>query len=172
MRKFSGYVFKKFLHLIFLLIFIIGIDSLKERVLSQEAGLLKLKYYSLANENISNSNDTLQIKSPIGAAIRSLLIPGLGQIYNGKKVKAVLAAAGEGVLIYSIYNENKKFNDTNDVKYRERRNTFQWWFVFVLGISAVDAYVDAYLDRFNENMNISLTNFNNEYLFFNLSVRF
>ena len=172
MTKFSGYVFKKFLYLVFLLIFITAIDSLKERVLSQEADLLKVKSYFLTNENISNSNDTLQIKSPIGAAIRSLLIPGLGQIYNGKKMKAVLAAGGEGILIYSIYNENKKFNDTKDVKYRERRNTLQWWFVFVLGISAVDAYVDAYLDRFNENMNISITNLDSEYVFFSLFVRF
>ncbi len=172
MRKFSVYVFRKVLYLIFLLIFITGIDSLKERALSQEAEFFKVKFYPLLNENISNNNDTLQIKSPIGAAVRSLLIPGLGQIYNGKKAKYLLAAAGEGILIYSIYNNNKKFNDTKEVKYRKRRNTLQWWFVFVLGLSAVDAYVDAYLERFDENMNISFGGFNNEYIHLNLCVRF
>lgn len=172
MRKFSVYVFRKVLYLIFLLIFITGIDSLKERALSQDAEFFKVKFYPLLNENISNNNDTLQIKSPIGAAVRSLLIPGLGQIYNGKKAKALLAAAGEGILIYSIYNNNKKFNDTKEVKYRKRRNTLQWWFIFVLGLSAVDAYVDAYLERFDENMNISFGGFNNEYIHLNLCVRF
>jgi len=171
-RKFSVYAFKKVLYLIFLLIFITGIDSLKERALSQEAEFFKVKFYSLLSDNILNNNDTLQIKSPIGASVRSLLIPGLGQIYNGKKMKALLAATGEGILIYSIYDNNKKFNDTKEVKYRKRRNTLQWWFVFVLGLSAVDAYVDAYLDRFNENMDISSGGFNNEYVYLNLLVRF
>jgi len=171
-RKFSVYVFEKVLYLIFLLIFVIGIDSLKERALSQEAEFFKVKISPFLNENISNNNDTLRIKSPIGASVRSLLVPGLGQIYNGKKVKALLAAAGEGILIYSIYDNNKKFNDTKEVKYRERRNTLQWWFVFILGLSSVDAYVDAYLDRFNEDMDISCGGFNNEYVYLNLLVRF
>ena len=101
MRKFSVYVFRKVLYLIFLLIFITGIDSLKERALSQEAGFFKVKFYPLLNENISNNNDTLQIKSPIGAAVRSLLIPGLGQIYNGKKAKIRDSCTARTILPYN-----------------------------------------------------------------------
>ncbi|MFC1563183.1 DUF5683 domain-containing protein, partial [candidate division KSB1 bacterium] len=118
------------------------------------------------------NDDTLEVKSPSGAAIRSLLIPGLGQIYNGKKLKAFLAAASEGILIYSVYYENKKFNDTNDIIYRDRRNTLEWCFLFVLGISVVDAYVDAYLDRFNEEMSISFAGFNKEFMSVSLSLKF
>jgi len=150
------------------MIFFIFIGSLYEKILSQEI-------YS-ANKNAQIGNDTLKTKSPFGAAVRSLLVPGLGQVYNGKKAKAFLAAAGEGFLIYSIYNENKKYNaadnDKERERYRDRRSTFEWWFLFILGISAVDAYVDAYLDRFEENMNISLYGFNDKHISLNLSVKF
>jgi len=145
------YSFLKICLYIFLLfIWIIGFGFLKEESFSQEIESVKF----LKKESVSNNDDTLNVKSPLGAAVRSLFVPGLGQIYNEKKVKAFLAFTGEGVLIYSIFNENKKYNDTNDTKYRDKRNTLQWWLFFVIGLSVVDAYVDAYLDRFNEDMNI------------------
>jgi TM2 domain-containing membrane protein YozV len=158
------YSFLKICLYIFLLfIWIIGFGFLKEESFSQEIKSVKF----LKKESVSNNDDTLNVKSPLGAAVRSLFVPGLGQIYNEKKVKAFLAFTGEGVLIYSIFNENKKYNDTNDTKYRDKRNTLQWWLFFVIGLSVVDAYVDAYLDRFNEDMNIS---FNGKS--FNLFIKF
>jgi TM2 domain-containing membrane protein YozV len=158
------YSFLKICLYIFLLfIWIIGFGFLKEESFSQEIESVKF----LKKESVSNNDDTLNVKSPLGAAVRSLFVPGLGQIYNEKKVKAFLAFTGEGVLIYSIFNENKKYNDTNDTKYRDKRNTLQWWLFFVIGLSVVDAYVDAYLDRFNEDMNIS---FNGKS--FNLFIKF
>ena len=111
----------------------------------------------------------------MGAAFRSLLIPGLGQFYNEKKFKGLCVAACEGVLIYLIYNENKKIGDLDSEDplrsdYKERRNTMGWWLFSVVGISAVDAYVDAYLDKFNADMDISVTGFHKGYN--GLSVRF
>ena len=111
---------------------------------------------------IKTNADTLQAKSPAGAALRSLLIPGLGQFYNEKRFKGLSVAAGEGVLLYLIYNENKKIGDIESsdpvrAGYREKRATLQWWFFFAVGLSAVDAYVDAYLDKFNADMDISVS---------------
>ena len=109
-------------------------NSLNEKVLSQEITQNKLIFSFSENSDEKIDSDTLKIKSPLGAAIRSLIIPGLGQIYNDKKLKASIAAACEGILLYSIYDENNKFNDTGNTKYRERRNTLEWWFFFILGI--------------------------------------
>lgn len=104
--------------------------------------------------------DSMNSKSPMGAALRSLVIPGLGQFYNEKRLKGIFVIAGETALLYAIYNENRKFRDEkyDEVErsnFRERRDTLQWWFLFAIGASAVDAYVDAYLDKFNQEMNIS-----------------
>ena len=156
---------------IFLLSCFMGIYFLGGKSFSQEMSYSGIKSNVLFQEQSSAGNDTIKIKSPMGAAIRSILVPGLGQHYNGKKLKAVLAVAGEGTLIYLIFNDNKKFKDTNDISYRDRRNTLQWWFLFVLGVSAVDAYVDAYLDGFDNNMSISFDN-SIQHPCLNLSIRF
>ena len=147
-------------------------NSLYEKVLSQEITQNKVNFSFSGKFDEKVNGDTLKIKSPSGAAIRSLIIPGLGQIYNDKKLKAFFAASCEGILLYSIYDKNNKFNDTGNTKYRETRNTLEWWLFLMLGISAVDAYVDAYLDKFNEKMSISLAYLNKKSINVNLSIKF
>jgi len=169
LRTVLGY-FSTTLHYILLFSCSTIIDSSRDKIFSQEPGPSGAKFNSLVQVNSSSNKDTLKIRSPMGAAMRSILVPGLGQLYNGKKLKAVLVVTSEGILIYSIINENKKFNDTKDAIYRNRRNTFEWWLLFVLGVSAIDAYVDAYLHRFDENMNISFNGLQRFCL--NLSIRF
>jgi hypothetical protein len=143
-----------------------------ESVYSQELDQQQKNTVALRKSDI----DSIRTKSPVGAAFRSIIAPGWGQFYNGKKTKGFLAIAGEGILGYAIYNQNKKFRDTdledsvrND--YRERRDTLQWWLFFAVGLSAVDAYVDAYLYKFNKKMDVSYAEFQNGIKGFSIRIK-
>lgn len=158
---------------LFFICLIACIASITGKAYSQGA-VLRQENFNSAHFSKTNA-DTLQAKSPAGAALRSLLIPGLGQFYNEKRFKGLCVVACEGVLLYLIYNENKKIGDLESddpilSDYRERRSTLGWWFFSAVGLSVVDAYVDAYLDKFNADMDISVSGY---YKGFNgLSVRF
>lgn len=62
------------------------------------------------------ASDSLELKkhSPRGAAIRSALVPGLGQAYNRKYWKIPIIYAGLGSLGYAI-----RFNYTNFDQFRD-----------------------------------------------------
>ena len=112
--------------------------------------------------NIQDNHKVLEVKtkSPRTAMICSLTFPGLGQLYNGKKFKALLFFGGEiGLLYNSIYLNQKYKENTDDyVKnfYIENRNLSNWWLVGVVLISILDAYVDAHLYSFDESPDLSV----------------
>lgn len=95
------------------------------------------------------------IKSPIGALLRSAVLPGLGQIYNQKYIKGILVFAVNGTLGYQIYNYNKKWNDTGNSRYRDKRNLYTWYFGVSYFLTLVDAYIDAYLFGFDKAVEIA-----------------
>ncbi len=104
------------------------------------------------------STQKQQIKSPSGAALRSLVIPGWGQYYNGKKVKAALAFAGEAGLLGFARHWNSKMNDaeranrpTSKLQYEDWRNGCYWGLAALIVYSMLDAYVDAQLSDFDES---------------------
>jgi hypothetical protein len=105
--------------------------------------------------------------SPTGALLRSLVIPGWGQLYNDKYIKAGLIAGLESFLIYqtayywdkaSTY-EDLYTSDTNSVtrfdkflqydRYRDLRNQHIWFLGITVVFSIFDAYVDAHLKNFD-----------------------
>lgn len=93
---------------------------------------------------------------PSKAMYHSLMIPGWGQINNGKKKKAALFFAAELICIggYLIESHNVRHGDYTEWErncHRTDRNTFiiYWMVSKVLGI--VDAFVDAHLATFNIN---------------------
>ncbi|MDL1874642.1 hypothetical protein FBQ85_05635 [Cytophagia bacterium CHB2] len=97
-------------------------------------------------------------KSPSGAALRSLVIPGWGQYYNGKKIKAGLAFAGEAGLLGMALHWNsraadaKRANDeTRQLQYEDWRNGCYWGLAALIVYSMLDAYVDAQLSDFDES---------------------
>lgn len=115
--------------------------------------------------------DSTQIRNvyPTGALLRSAIIPGWGQVYNHKYIKATFIAAGEGWLAYGIYNDWKELNKhqknfqsaTEDPAYqasefakytdaRDRRNLKMWILAAGIFYSMFDAYVDAQLANFNQ----------------------
>lgn len=103
-------------------------------------------------------------KSPSGAALRSLVIPGWGQYYNGKKIKAGLAFAGEaGLLGAALYwnsraAEAKRANDDdNRLLFEDWRNGCYWGLAALIVYSMLDAYVDAQLSDFDESPALDAT---------------
>ncbi|MFQ6092477.1 MAG: DUF5683 domain-containing protein [bacterium] len=102
-------------------------------------------------------------KSPWGAAVRSAVFPGWGQVYTEHYVKSGVIFLIESGLIVSAVMENEKANkayeaaqSTTDEQYQkyldrlERRNLYLWWTAGVIVYSMIDAYVDAHLFRFDE----------------------
>ncbi|MBD3218985.1 MAG: hypothetical protein GF310_11975 [candidate division Zixibacteria bacterium] len=105
--------------------------------------------------------------SPTGALLRSLAVPGWGQLYNDKYIKAGIIAGLETFLIYqtayywerSSTYEDLYTADTNDVsrnnkflqydRYRDLRNQHIWLLGITVFYSIFDAYVDAHLKNFD-----------------------
>lgn len=59
--------------------------------------------------NTLNSNDSIAIKSPRGALLRSAILPGWGQLYVKKPVKSVLFISAEAFVIYKAVYYNKMY---------------------------------------------------------------
>lgn len=123
-------------------------------------------------------------KSPFGAVLRSLLLPGLGQVYVEKYWKAPLFLVGAGVMYYYVFKHNKDFlnfsKQYDDLKRKspndpnlyflklkrdnalDNRDISIFFLIGVYSISMLDSYVDAHLFNFNVTDKISFyINFNN-----------
>jgi len=117
----------------------------------------------------SSSDLPVKTKSPLGAMIRSGLVPGWGQLYNEQYLKSGLVFLLEGLLIGGAVVEHRRSEDdrrewkdpTKSDQEREaawsrysrridKRNTYLWYLAGVKFLSIVDAYVDAHLYRFEE----------------------
>ena len=109
-------------------------------------------------------------KSPLGAVVRSAIIPGWGQLYNRSYWKIPLVLGLTGFLAYGIVTEHNSFLDYRDryaatvtlsnptgnlvLKqfrefYRNNRDTYGWWFLITYLIQIADAFVDAHLYDFD-----------------------
>jgi len=84
--------------------------------------------------------DSTKVKDP-GLAWKLGFIPGAGQIYNGKYLKAGIFITLQGISLY-------RFSDFKNRGMIAKRNTYGWWVfgLYVLGI--LDSYVDAQLSTF------------------------
>ena len=130
-----------------------------------------------AQEN-SVVSDSLHIKkhNPRTATISSALLPGLGQVYNGKYWKVPLIYGAGGALVYAFqYNQSKYLQyreayDAGDINeiyiidgyprtydqlplgrdyYRRYRDISLFGLIGVYLLNIVDAMVDAYFTRFD-----------------------
>lgn len=93
------------------------------------------------------------VKSPTGAMIRSALVPGWGQIYNGSWLKALIVVGTEAGLAGNAMVMNRQMLDSNTADerafYKYHRGTFIWWFAGIYLLNILDAYVDAQLFEFD-----------------------
>ncbi len=116
-------------------------------------------------------------KSPTGAIIRSLILPGWGQYYVESYWKAPLFLGAAGTCVYFIIDNNKKFNSKQDEidklsaidptnykisfykkqreVFRDNRDQSAFFLAGVYLLAAIDSYVGAHLFDFNVDDNIS-----------------
>lgn len=100
-------------------------------------------------------------KSPKGAMLRSLALPGWGQAYNGQWIKTVIVLAAHGALIgYAIYYDNQatKFRaqPAQQEFYQDKRNLMFWLLGATKLLSMLDAYIDAHLYDFDAGPDLAL----------------
>lgn len=116
------------------------------------------------------------IKSPTGAVLRSLALPGWGQYYVESYWKVPIILAGYGTVVFFIIDNNSKYKTAanefanyigtdateKDYLYRKReyfRDYRDMNILYLAGIyliSCVDAYVGANLYEFNVDDKLTL----------------
>ncbi len=118
-------------------------------------------------------------QKPTVALVKSMLVPGLGQLGNRRYVKALFFAGLESWLIASTLHHGSLANDAReaylaaddlsirrshyydyDAK-RKNRNKYAWFAGLTIFISMFDAYVDAHLsgspaDSRNDDVSLDL----------------
>ena len=106
--------------------------------------------------------DSTLIKNPKTAFYLSV-VPGGGQLYNGKLLKGSLVLALESFAIYSWLENARIYRDYDNVdkplpknRYLEKRNKYAWWVIFIYFYSMIDAMVDAHLSPFDQIMNTTI----------------
>jgi len=99
----------------------------------------------------SQEADSLNAKSPKKAALWSIL-PGGGQIYNGKYVKAGILIALETLVVQQAIKNGSDYKSNGDDKYLTRRNENAWWGLFLHVYGTLDAVVDSHLGPFKDVM--------------------
>jgi hypothetical protein len=142
-------------------------------------------------DSVQKESKKLEIKksntfnNPKKAGLLSLIIPGAGQIYNKRYVKAPIVWAVLGSFVYfyiqnnseyqkartsfvslidTISSNNIPYNGSTNLaevtafknNYRSNRDLFLILGVVFYGLQIVDAVVDAHLMGFNVNDNLSL----------------
>ena len=110
---------------------------------------------------VTKSDSTL-IKNPKTAFYLSV-VPGGGQLYNGKILKGSLVFALESFAMYSWLENAKIYRDYDSTnkplsknRYLEKRNKYAWWVIFIYFYSMIDAMVDAHLSPFDQIMNTAI----------------
>ena len=105
-----------------------------------------------------------QLKDPKKAFYFSL-IPGMGQVYNGKLFKSAIvigleiAAYNACLKNLDIYNNYENGNyPLRKHRYLEKRNKYTWWVGIIYVYAMIDAVVDAHLYKFDDIIDSSLEN--------------
>ena len=119
-----------------------------------------------AKQVVGNADSTIKkLPSPSSAMLRSLVLPGWGQAYNGRWFKATVIAGAEVGLIANAIVQNRLANnassDNDKAFYINNRNLSYWWLSGVILYSIIDAYVDAHLFDFDENPELSVQMYKN-----------
>jgi hypothetical protein len=115
--------------------------------------LLLAESQAAAKENgHTTANDSMSV-SPRSALLRSLVIPGWGQLHNGHPWKAALFAGSASGFLASALLEVRSLDDAAPAQEREarsnRRNTRFVYFGLTVTLAAIDAFVDAHLTGFD-----------------------
>ena len=122
---------------------------------------VRISLFLLLFLTIGKSQDTtaITIKSPKKAFALSL-VPGLGQVYNGKWIKSALIIGLEvsSFMAWRLNLDRYNNYDSNNFplrkyRYLEKRNKYAWWMGIIYVYSMIDAVVDSHLHSFDHLMN-------------------
>src|SRR5690606_24643381 len=70
--------------------------------------------YPQANDSLRVSENLEELHSPHKASMMSLILPGLGQVYNRKYWKVPIIYAGMGASLYFAFEERTLFREFKD----------------------------------------------------------
>ena len=101
---------------------------------------------------IGQGVDTSAYKRPKTAFLFSL-VPGGGQLYNDKWVKAMIFMGLEASATKAWMENSKYYNNLNK---------YAWWMGFIYLFGMLDAVVDAHLQPFDEIMNTNIESIQKE----------
>ena len=132
---------------------------------------VSLSFAQSDSTKTTNSN----FDSPSWIGVRSLVIPGWGQYYNGHKLKSGIIAGTQLTMAYSIILQNERFQNAKSAYdrdttassrthwkafmkfYENDRNKMIWWSAGAMLYSVYDAFVDAHLKNFEVGSTIEPT---------------
>ena len=116
----------------------------------------------------SQESDSLNQRTPKKAAFYAFLVPGGGQLYNRKYLKAVILFGAEiyaGIKFNEYRIDYRNYNDGMEFQKEEylvKRNKSAWWIGFIYIYGLIDAIVDAHLQSFDEIMSEDLEQLSDE----------
>ena len=126
--------------------------------------LLSITFFLVFFPIYGNVSDSAKVKNPKTAFVASI-IPGGGQIYNGKVVKGITMMGLEVLAVHSWLENSKIYSDydsgnyvLNQSRYLAKRNKYAWWVIFLYFYGMIDAIVDAHLSPFNDIMDTKIEN--------------
>ena len=96
--------------------------------------------FSICTSQEKEYIDSTKVRNP-GLAWKLSVIPGMGQLYNGKYLKAI------GFLSVEYFAVNR-FIELENNDSIGLRNTYGWWVFGLFVWNMLDAYVDAQLSTF------------------------
>lgn len=155
----------------------VSIDTLSVDTVLYLPGQFLTPYRAVTDpENLENNLS----QDPTVALIKSVFIPGLGQLGNRRYIKAVIFMGLDAWLVGSAIHYGRQASDFRDLfekstdiadrndyydLYQDRkdeRNKFTWFAVIATFISMFDAYVDAHLSGFPKKVDEGEVSFNLE----------
>ncbi len=98
------------------------------------------------------STEAATLPSAHGALLRSAVLPGWGQFYNGRPVKGLIFGAASATALTSVVVEHRRIRSAPTPEEHQdrtaRRNSRLLYFALSVALAAIDAYVDAHLADF------------------------
>ena len=92
------------------------------------------------------------LPSAHGALLRSAVLPGWGQFYNGRPVKGLFFGAASATALTLVVVEHRRIRLAPTPEEHQnrtaRRNSRLLYFALSVALAAIDAYVDAHLADF------------------------
>ena len=108
----------------------------------------------------ADSTRTDSLPSAHGALLRSAVLPGWGQFYNGRPVKGLFFGAASATALTAVVVEHRRIRSApTPEEHQDRtasRNGRLLYFALSVALAAIDAYVDAHLADFGAAMQVEM----------------